>query len=209
MENKHINKSTLREDFLDTFGLSGNNPIETLDDTGLFIKSGISIIAALAGMGKTTYMGKKKEEWEEEGYSISYVNFDSSPTYGQEMIECPENMDGVAKMLKMIEETANNNDIIIIDSLKAMVSYYGLSIEDNSNMYPFMLELRELVKKTKCSIILVHHVYKAKNLKANVQSFYGSRAIEEQCDSAFIYNKDTVEIVKSRNNYARDEIVKI
>jgi len=42
-----------------------------------------------------------------------------------------------------------------------------------------------------------------------VQSFYGSRAIEEQCDSAFIYNKNSVEIVKSRNSYARDEIVEI
>ena len=200
-------ESELKKSLLSTFGLSGINKVETLDVEGLFVKAGISSIASLAGLGKTTYMGKKKELWEMDGYSVSYVNFDSSPTYGKEMIECPDNKDDIIKMLKTIEETANDNDIIIIDSLKAMASYYRLSIEDSSNMYPFMLELRELVKKTKCSIILVHHVYKAKNIKSDVQSFYGSRAIEEQSDSAFIYDKDKVKIVKSRSGYARDEVV--
>lgn len=201
--------SVLQDELTTRYGISCSKKLEFLDSKNLFIKNGISIISSLAGVGKTTYMISKKKEWEMLGYSVSYINFDSSTTYGADMIESPNSKDEVEVFLDMIKRYANNKDILILDSLKAMVSYYGLNIEDNSNMYQLMTELRVLSKETKCSIILVHHVYEPKNLKTGQPSFYGSRAIEEQSDSAFIFQKDKVKIVKSRAGYSRDEEVKL
>lgn len=47
------------------------------------------------------------------------------------------------------------------------------------------------------------------------KNFYGSRSIEEQCDSGFIYDYDektsakTATIVKSRAGHAREAVVTI
>jgi RecA-family ATPase len=119
------------------------------------------------------------------------------------MIECPISYDEVLKMMHMIKKNAIENDIIIIDSLKSFSSYFDVNIEYNDEMYTLMIELKTIVKKTGCSIILVHHVFRPKNIKSHVDSFYGSRAIEEQCDSGFMYSENEVEIVKSRLGYSR------
>ena len=195
----------LKNKLIEKFGICEPKEAESLDNNKLFIKSGITVIAALAGEGKTTKMLKMKEEWEVEGYSVSYVNFDSSTNYNTEIIDCPTSVDDIKYMYSIIENYANENDIIIIDSLKSAASYYGFTIENNEEMYIMMLELRTIIKKTNCSIVLIHHTFRPKNLKSFIDNFYGARAIEEQCDSGFMYYKDYVQIVKSRLGYTRDE----
>lgn len=201
--------SKLKQELKDVFGLSLSKPCKELDAKKLFVKGGISVIASLAGVGKTTFMLSEKKIWESIGYSVSYVNCDSSPTIETDLIESPSNLSDVDRMFTIIKKCATRDDIIIIDSLKAMASYCGYDIENNHNMYELMLKLRTIVKETNCSIILVHHVYEAKNLRNPPINLYGSRAIEEQSDSSFIYQKDKVKIVKSRLGYSREEIVLI
>ncbi len=199
----------VKQKLIETFGMCVPKNAEALDAKKLFMKSGITVIAALAGEGKTTKMLELSKNWESEGYSVSYVNFDSSATYNYSLIDCPTTNDQIKQMCSIIEQYATENDIVVIDSLKSMASYYGMTIENNDEMYLVMLELRTIIKKTNCSIVLVHHTFRPKNLKSFVDSFYGARAIEEQCDSGFMFYKNYVVIVKSRLGYLRDERVSL
>jgi predicted metallo-beta-lactamase superfamily hydrolase len=199
----------VKQKLIETFGVCIPKNAESLDVKKLFMKSGITVIAALAGEGKTTKMLEQSKKWESEGYSVSYVNFDSSANYNYSLIDCPTTNDQIKQMCSIIEQYATENDIVVIDSLKSMASYYGMTIENNDEMYLVMLELRTIIKKTNCSIVLVHHTFRPKNLKSFVDSFYGARAIEEQCDSGFMFYKTYVVIVKSRLGYLRDERVSL
>lgn len=200
---------SIKEKLIETFGICSIRQMCSIDEYRLFAKSGITVIAALAGQGKTTKMLEYAAMWENKGYQISYMNFDSAPTYGAEMIECPTSQNDVDKMMRLIELHARDNDIIILDSLKSLASYCEYNVEYNDEMYSLMLELRTIIKKTSCSVILVHHVYRPKNIKTHVDSFYGARAIEEQCDSGFMYTIDEIEIVKSRLGHARGTKLKV
>ena len=200
---------SVKAKLIEKFGICKAKEAVSIDEKKLFMKSGISVIASLAGAGKTTKMLKMKEQWEKEGYSVSYINFDSSTNYNTEIIDCPTSADDIKYMYSIIEEYATSNDIIIIDSLKSAASYYNFAIENNEEMYIFMLELRTIIKKTNCSIILIHHAFRPKNLKSYIDNFYGARAIEEQCDSGFMYYQDYAIIVKSRLGYSRDEKVNL
>ena len=123
--------------------------------------------------------------------------------------QTPSSKIEVEEMIKIIEKHALENDIIIIDSLKSLASFCGFNVEYIDEMYSLMLELRTVIKKTDCSIILIHHVFRPKNIKAHVDSFYGARAIEEQCDSGFMYTVNEIEIVKSRLGYPRGAKINI
>lgn len=197
--------ANVKEKLIERFGICEAKEAISLDDDKLFMKSGITVIAALAGQGKTTKMLEMKKKWEELNYTVSYINFDGSTNYNNEIIDCPTNSDEIKKMYNIIEQHATVNDIIIIDSLKSASSYYGFTIENNEEMYIMMLELRTIIRKTNCSIILIHHTFRPKNLKSFIDNFYGARAIEEQCDSGFMYYKEHAIIVKSRLGYQRDE----
>ncbi len=176
-----------------------------MDNNNLFIKSGVNVIAALAGEGKTTYLHSLSEDWKDT-YNVFHFNFDNAPTYGKDMINCPVTEEEFKDFWKLLNDV-DENTILIFDSLKAMTSYLGLDIELNTDIYPLMMRLRVLVKQTKATVILVHHVYKAKNVKTMPTSFYGSRAIEEQCDSGFIFESDKYRIVKNRAGHVRDKII--
>jgi len=76
-------------------------------------------------------------------------------------------------------------------------------------MYKIMSNFRTIAKKTGTSFILIHHVYKNKAVKSAKSHLSGSRAIEEQCDSAFIYEEDQIEVVKNRAGHQRDKIIDI
>ena len=199
--------SNVKQKLIERFGICEAKMAISLDEDKLFMKSGITVIAALAGEGKTTKMLEMKQTWEEQEYTVAYVNFDGSTSYNNEIIDCPTNPDEIKKMYGIIEQYATKNDIIIIDSLKSASSYYGFTIENNEEMYIMMLELRTIIRKTNCSIILVHHTFRPKNLKSFIDNFYGARAIEEQCDSGFMYYKNHAVIVKSRLGYQRDQKV--
>ena len=201
--------TNLKEKLIEKFGICEAKEAIALDEKRLFIKGGITTIAALAGEGKTTKMLAMKEKWEGKGYVVSFINFDTSTNYNTELIDCPVSLEEVESFLKLLEMYANDNDIIIIDSLKSIASYANITIENNDEMYVFMLKLRAIIKKTNCSIILVHHTFRPKNLKSFIDNFYGARAIEEQSDSGFMYYKSHVIIVKSRLGYARDQQVEI
>ena len=201
--------TNLKEKLIEKFGICEAKEAIALDEKRLFIKGGITTIAALAGEGKTTKMLAMKEKWEGKGYVVSFINFDTSTNYNTELIDCPVSLEEVESFLKLLEMYANDNDIIIIDSLKSIASYANITIENNDEMYVFMLKLRAIIKKTNCSIILVHHTFRPKNLKSFIDNFYGARAIEEQSDSGFMYYKSHVIIVKSRLGYSRDEKVTI
>lgn len=192
---------------IERFGMFKTEPVETLDSKNLFIKSGLNVIASLAGEGKTTLVLNKSEEWRRDGYEVYHFNFDFSPTYDKDMLHCPVTDEDFSDFFELIEKTCNEKSIIVIDSLKAMLSYMKLDVESNSDVYPVMQKLRTLIKKTKCTFILVHHVYKAKNVKTMPMSFYGARAIEEQCDSGFIYESTNhiAKVVKNRAGHFRDK----
>lgn len=198
---------SVKQKLIDKFGVCKQQNAEALDAKKLFMKSGLTVIAALAGEGKTTKMLEMKQKWEDDGYSVSYINFDLSTNYNQNLINCPSSADEIKIMCSIIERYATENDIVIIDSLKSMASYYLIAIENNDEMYMLMLELRTIIKKTNCSIVLVHHTFRPKNLKNFVDSFYGARAIEEQCDSGFMFYKEHVLIVKSRLGHLRDSVI--
>lgn len=194
---------------IERFGMFSNKDVECYDKNKLFIKSGLTVISALAGVGKSTYIIKESEEWKKQNYKIFHFNFDNAPTYNAHMIEPPISEQDFNDFFKIAFDTLTENDIIVIDSLKSFAAYKRKDIESNTDMYETMMNFRLLIKKTNCSIILVHHVYAAKNVKTMPLSFYGSRAIEEQCDSGFIYDENSVRIVKSRAGYRRDETVSL
>jgi len=150
----------VKQKLIEKFGLSKQKELKSLDKHNLFVQGGISVIAALAGEGKTTLMLKYMREWEQKGYSVSYINFDSALHDNQEIIESPTNADEINKMFQIIEEYATENDIIVIDSLKSAASFGSFVIENNEDMYMLMLEFRTIIKKTNCSIVLVHHIWR-------------------------------------------------
>jgi len=189
------------------FGMYDNAPVECLDDSNLFIKSGVTVVASLAGEGKTTFIQAKCSEWEKDGYEINHINFDNAPTYGKDMINCPVSDSEFDDFFEILENEADEKTILIIDSLKAMCSYMSIDIDSNVEVYPVMQKFRRLCKKTGINIIIIHHSFKSKSVKSILPQFYGSRAIEEQCDSGFIYSKDAIRIVKNRAGYAREDIV--
>ena len=118
----------LKQKLIEQFGVCVAKRAEALDKNRLFMKSGISVIAALAGMGKTTKMLELSKDFEEKGYTVSYINFDSSINYNNNLIDCPTSSDTIKLMYSMILSYANSNDIIVIDSLKSLASYYSMTI---------------------------------------------------------------------------------
>jgi len=175
--------------------MSEEKEIELLfEDNKLFIKGGINVISSLAGTGKTTYCLGLRDKLTELGYQTLYINADYAPTYGKKMYEPI----GYKKLVEMLLLEADEQDIIFIDSVKSQFAKDGLNILDNSDAYQFMMELRAVSGKTGCTFILVHHSFKEKKLKNAEEHFYGSRAIEEQCDSGFMFNKEKFTIVKNR-----------
>ncbi len=189
------------------FGMFENKDVECFDKNNLFIKSGITVIAALSGEGKTTYILNETKKWEKNGFEVYHFNFDNAPTYDSNMIEPPVNSKDFKDFFDLLFESTSEKTIVVIDSLKALAAYMGKDILSNQEIYPIFMTLREISKKTKVSFILVHHVFKAKNVKTMPTSLYGSRAIEEQSDSAFIIEGDKARIVKNRAGHQRDKIV--
>ena len=189
------------------FGMFDNKPVKCIDKDNLFVLSGVNIIASLAGEGKTTEIIARSKGWVSDGYDVLHINFDNAPTYGSDMLNCPVSDEDYNDFWKILKDEATNKTILVIDSLKAMCSYLGLEIESNTDMYPLLMKLRILCKETGLTLVLVHHTYKPKNVKTMPSSFYGSRAIEEQSDSAFILENGNYRIVKNRAGHIRDTIV--
>jgi len=170
-------------------------------------------MASLAGVGKTSYMIEQTAVWELDGYKILHVNFDNSTSYGGTLYPPPESLEALEKFLVLLKKDTDSKDIIIIDSLKAMLTSMELDGEINREVMPVLQKFRRIISGTGVSIILLHHCYKPKNVKSIRASFHGARAIEEQCDSGFIYMRDgdemSVEIVKSRLGHSREDIFSI
>ncbi len=180
--------------------MSDSKEIELLiENNKLFIKGGINVISSLAGTGKTTYCLKVKDKLEKLGYRTLYMNADYAPTYGHKMYEPI----GYQELVVSLMEEADAKDVIFIDSIKAQFTKDGISILDNSDSSLFMMELRAVTAKTGCTFILIHHSFKEKKLKNAEEHFYGSRAIEENCDSGFLFTQDSCTIVKNRAGLAR------
>jgi len=195
------------------FPMCINNPVTCLDKDSLFIQSGVTVVASSSGIGKTTWLQEKSEQWRSEGFEVTHFNYDQAPTYGKEMHTVPMCIKDHEEFLELLMEEATKTDIIILDSFKALLSYLIKDVESNADVLPMMQSFRSLCAKTGISIILVHHTYINKQHTKPIQHFYGSRAIEEQCDSAFIFNrtgnKMTAQIVKSRAGLSRDAIIDI
>jgi len=188
-------------------------PVTCLDKDKLFIKADINVIASLAGTGKTTFLHNKSEEWRKEGYEIVHFNFDSAPCYDKEMYNVPVNEEEYEDFFSTLRQDSEPSTIIIIDSFKMMASFMNKDTDNNADVLNIINSLKAIVTKTQCTIILVHHVYKNKQLKSAEQHFYGARALEEQCSSGFIFNrtgsKMTAQIVKSRSGLSRDAVIEI
>ncbi len=99
-----------------------------IDGNKLFVKGGISVISALAWTGKTTYMMKIQNQLDEAGYNTMYINADFAPI--DSLTYEPFNIDRITELT----DSANDIDVIIIDSLKAFSSYNGMDTMDNNNM---------------------------------------------------------------------------
>jgi predicted ATP-dependent serine protease len=183
--------------------------VECLDEHKLFIHNGINVISALAGQGKTTLMLKYCEIWQEQGYDIAYINSDQVKIAVDGVVNPPKTPKEFERMLELITANANDKTILIIDSLKAFTSSLNLDVQDNTNMMYLMQQLRDTLT-TGITIILVHHAYMPKHLARKLLSLYGSRAIEEQSDSAFLLDRDEktknviAKVVKNRAGLLRD-----
>ena len=177
----------------------------------LFVKSGITVIGALAGVGKTTFMIEMTKRFKLLNYNVAYFNADYSPindivTY--EPLKHDETSKDMPSMLEWLED-ATENDIIIIDSLKAYSSMNGFDVMDGNSMMKLMLDFRAFTTRRKCSIIIIHHSFKEKKLKNGEEHFYGSRAIEEQCDSGFLFAQTKFTIIKNRLGLIRGTVLDI
>ena len=169
-----------------------------------FVKSGITVVSALAGEGKTTYMLNFKQRLEDNGYRVFYFDADYSGM-NDDMYE-------VLPHEEMIEwlKDAEEHEVVIIDSLKAYCGVSNIEILDNYQVIRMMLDFRMIITSTKCSIILIHHSFKEKKLKNAPEHLFGARALEEQADSAFLFKRDgkKCKIVKCRiPSMARDTLV--
>jgi len=178
---------------------------QLMENNQLLIKSGINILSALAGIGKTTYMLNILNNIKSK-YNIYYFDADNGVTDDKSSINFYEPIN-IKDLNTALESSGSNEDIIIIDSLKSYCSLFNYDIMSNIDMMNLMLEFRQLVLKYKVTIILIHHSFKEKKLKVPEEHLFGSRAIEEQCDSAFFYNKDKCKIVKNRIGLVRDSII--
>ena len=176
-----------------------------IENNQLLIKSGINILSALAGVGKTTYMLHLLNIIKDK-YNIYYFDADNGVTDTKSSIDFYEPI-SVKDLDDALKEDGTDNDIIIIDSLKSYCSLFGYDILSNIDMMNLMLEFRQLVLKYKVTIILIHHSFKEKKLKTPEEHLFGSRAIEEQCDSAFFYNIDKCKVIKNRIGLVRDTII--
>lgn len=194
-------------------GMFIKKPVTCLDSQNLFIHSGITVVGSFAGIGKTSWLHSKSEQWRSEGYEVLHFNCDCSPCYDKEMYNSPTTKEEFDELLKMMLDTADAKDIFIFDSLKALCSYIDKDTESNTDMMWLLLEFRNIALKTGCSIILVHHVYKNKQVKSAETHLSGSRALEEQSDSSFIFNRKdselSAQIVKSRAGLSRDSQILI
>lgn len=198
---------------IERFGMFTKKPITCLDSDNLFIKSGINIIGSLAGVGKTTYLQTMSEQWRNQGYEVAHFNCDCAPCYDKDMLNSPVNKEEFAELEQLLLKTAKPEDIFIFDSLKALSSYLGKDTESNPDMMTVMQSFRSIIAKTGCTFILVHHVFQNKLLKKPDAHLSGARAIEEQCDSGFIFKRDgsnmSAQIIKSRAGHARDSLITI
>jgi len=176
-----------------------------LKDSKLFVKGGITVISSLAGEGKTTYCLRIKKELEDNGYQVVYFNTDQADI-GTDDWYSHESINSIEQLIATTKE-ADENDVIFIDSLKSWTSFLSYDVMDNKDMTYLMINLRQIVTATKCSIVLVHHSFKEKKLKNPAEHFFGSRAIEEQCDSGFIFKGDKAIIIKNRLGLRRSVVV--
>jgi len=181
-------------------GITAMEPL--IEGNNLFVKGGISVISSLAGVGKTTYCLQLKNQLEKDDYNVVYFNADYAPM----------DIDDVYKPMKVAElveyaNEATDEDVIIIDSLKSYSALNDLDVMDNKDMMSLFLEFRGIVVRTGCSIVLVHHSFKEKKLKTAPEHLFGARAIEEQCDSAFLYSTLNTTVVKNRLGLIRDTIL--
>ena len=201
------------DNLVQLLGTDTSKPLIPLDNHKLFVRSGLTVMASLAGIGKTSFMIEQSAQWELDGYKILHVNFDNSTSYSGTLHSPPKNLDDLEKFLKLMAKDTDPKDIIIIDSLKAMLTSMELDGEVNRDVMPVLQRFRSIISNTGVSIIMLHHCYKPKNVKSIRASFHGARAIEEQCDSGFIYMRDgddmSVEIVKSRLGHSREDIFSI
>ena len=88
-------ETNLKQKLIERFGICEPKEAKALDDNKLYMQAGITVIASLAGAGKTTKMLKMKQYWEDKGYEVSYINFDSSTNYNNEIIDCPTSIDEI------------------------------------------------------------------------------------------------------------------
>lgn len=165
-----------------------------IDGNRLFVKSGITVVSSLAGVGKTTYVLGIREILKKYGYQVTYFDADMSLSKENDAFLMPPTSKEFIDILNEAEE----KDVIIIDSLKMMCSAYDKDIMNSEDMMNIMRKFRNITEKTKATIIIVHHSFKEKKLKSPEEHLFGSRAIEEQCDSAFIYRKHGATVVKNR-----------
>jgi len=172
-----------------------------IEDDKLFVKSGITVLSALAGTGKSTYMKIKTKEFEKNNFNCVYFNADLADIEDSYIL--PDNIKDFGEILKEADE----NDIVIIDSLKMFCAKYNLDVMDNSDMIKLFLDLRNIVSKNKCSVIFVHHSFKEKKLKNADEHLFGARAIEEQSDSVFLYDvSGNMKVIKNRLGLIRGSI---
>ncbi len=167
----------------------------------LFVKSGITVLSALAGTGKSTYMRAKMDECEKKGYSCIYFNADLADIKNSYLLP-----DKISDFFNIIG-SGDDNDVVIIDSLKMFCAMYNLDVMDNSDMIRLFLGLREITSKNHLSVIFIHHSFKEKKLKNAEEHLFGARAIEEQSDSVFLFDVSMdMKIIKNRLGLIRDSI---
>ena len=173
---------------------SKNMPKESILKTDqVFVKAGITVLSSLAGEGKTTYMLKVKTLFENKGYNVVY--FDADMVNNNDDTYClPKEYSQFLDIL----ESGSGDDIVIIDSLKAFSSFYNFDIMDNNSMIKLFLDLRSIISKNNLSLIFIHHSFKEKKLKTPEEHLFGSRAIEEQADSAFLFSLNKFKVIKNR-----------
>lgn len=194
---------------LPVLGAYSTDPIVTMDSNKLFIQSGINVVGGLSGEGKSTLLVDYCKQWDTDGYDVNYVNTDLAPNIGYLTLSPPTTLNEALNMFDYTVKNGNKRTILVIDSFKALCSTMDMDVDSNTHIHPFMLKIRQLVQFSKVTVILVHHVYKPKNVKTMVSSLYGSRAIEEQSDSAWILENNTARIVKSRTGLRRDEVINL
>ena len=105
----------------------------------------------------------------------------------------------------------SQSKVIIIDNLSSFVAF-GLKIEDNQEAVKILKWLKDLKKKLRISILLIHHPPKRNKLYAyTINDIGGSSAINRFIDSAFAIGENVkgmgesrfLKQLKSRNSKTR------